>query len=135
MLLNTPHGILCLYHKRYVKDGEVTFRYQDSTSGKFETRTVRGAAFLWLVLQHILPKDFRRARNFGFLHPNSKRLIRLLHYLFKLHPDQLLAFIRQRPSFTCSCCGGPMKVLRTRIASPAPLTRHPPDAIAAAAAM
>jgi len=31
-----------------------------------------------LVLRYVLPKGFRRARNFGFLHPNSKRLIRLL---------------------------------------------------------
>lgn len=29
-------------------------------------------AFLRLILQHILPKGYRRARNFGFLHPNSK---------------------------------------------------------------
>jgi len=26
-------------------------------------RTVSGATFLWLVLQHVLPKGFRRARN------------------------------------------------------------------------
>ena len=32
-----------------------------------------------------LPKGFRRARNFGFLHPNCKRLIALLRLLvFKL---------------------------------------------------
>ncbi len=35
-------------------------------------RRVSGAQFLWLVLQHVLPKGFRRARNFGFLHPNCK---------------------------------------------------------------
>jgi hypothetical protein len=29
-------------------------------------------------LQHTLPKGFRRARNYGFLHPNSKRTIALL---------------------------------------------------------
>ena len=50
-------------------------------------RTVSGATFLWLVLQHVLPKGFRRSRNFGFLHPNSKRLISLLKLLvFKLLP-------------------------------------------------
>jgi hypothetical protein len=38
---------------------------------------VTGTQFLWLVLQHVLPKGFRRARNFGFLHPNCKRLIAL----------------------------------------------------------
>jgi hypothetical protein len=55
-------------------DGQVTFRYRDAKSGKMQRRTVPGAQFLWLVLQHVLPKGFRRARNFGFLHPNCKRL-------------------------------------------------------------
>jgi len=41
-------------------------------SKRIQTRTVSGSEFLWLVLQHVLPKGFRRARNFGFLHPNSK---------------------------------------------------------------
>ena len=37
-------------------DGQVTFRYRDSGSGKNTTRTVNGAHFLWLVLQHVLPQ-------------------------------------------------------------------------------
>ena len=55
----------------------MTFRYRNAKTGKRERRTVSGAQFLWLVLQHVLPKGFRRARNFGFLHPNCKRLIAL----------------------------------------------------------
>jgi len=47
------------------RDGNVTFRYQNS-----ETRTLSGVDFL----RKILPKGFRRARNWGFLHPNSKRV-------------------------------------------------------------
>jgi hypothetical protein len=69
------------------EQGQVTFRYQNSKTRKMETRTLAGADFLWLLLQHVLPKGFRRARNFGFLHPNSKRLIQLLHVLFKLAPQ------------------------------------------------
>ncbi len=55
------------------EDGRVTFRYRDAKTGKWQRRSVAGAQFLWLVLQHVLPKGFRRARNFGFLHPNCKR--------------------------------------------------------------
>jgi hypothetical protein len=62
------------------ENGQVTFRYRDSKTKRIEYRTVSGAKFLWLVLKHVLPKGFRRARNFGFLHPNSKRLIALLQY-------------------------------------------------------
>ena len=54
------------------KHGRVTFRYQNSQTRQIETRTLSGVAFLWLILQHILPKGSRRARNFGFLHPNVK---------------------------------------------------------------
>lgn len=64
-------------------NGQVSFRYRNARTSKTEVRTVTGAQFLWLVLQHVLPKGLRRARNVGFLHPNCKRLIALLHVLLK----------------------------------------------------
>ena len=54
------------------ENGQVTYRWRDSKTNKTAQRTVSGATFLWLVLQHVLPKGFRRARNFGFLHPNNQ---------------------------------------------------------------
>ena len=63
------------------KDGLVTFRYRDAKTGKSALRTRPGADFLWLVLQHVLPKGLRRSRHFGFLHPNSAQAIRLLQVL------------------------------------------------------
>ena len=97
------------------RDGQVTFRYQDSKTKKMQTRTFPGAKFLWLMLQHVLPKGFRRARNFGFLHPNSKRLIGLLQYLLGVNPKQALAWLKKRPAFQCVCCGGAMRIVKTRI--------------------
>ena len=64
-----------------VDGGRVRFGYCNAKTGRMEIRTVSGAPFLWLVVQHVLPKGFRRARNFGFLHPNCKRLIALRHVL------------------------------------------------------
>ena len=100
-----------------VSDGRVTFRYQDSDTKCWKTRTETGAKFLWLVLQHVLPTGFRRARNYGFLHPNSKGLIEILQKLSKLKPIKMLEKIglRQRPQLACKCCGGKMEVSRTRI--------------------
>jgi hypothetical protein len=46
--------------------GQVGFRYRNARTGRMERRTVSGAQFLWLVLQHVLPKGFRRARNSAF---------------------------------------------------------------------
>ena len=96
------------------KNGKVTYRYTEGKTGDVEFRTVTGAQFLWLIVQHVLPKGFRRARNFGFLHPNSKRLIQLLQFLCKFDPTKLLAATK-RPQLTCRCCGAPMVVIKTRI--------------------
>jgi hypothetical protein len=97
------------------ENGEVTFRYQEAKSKRTKTRTVSGAKFLWLILQHVLPKGFRRTRNFGFLHPNSKRLIAVIQYLFGFDPKRTLAFIKPRPQIKCPCWGAPMKIIQTRI--------------------
>ena len=82
-----------------------------------ERRTVSGAHFLWLVLQHVLPKGLRRARNFGFLHPNCKRLIALLHVLLKFAPGRALAWFKERAPILCTCCGAVMVIVETRIRS------------------
>ena len=97
------------------ENGLVTFRYQDGETKQLRTRTLPGVQFLRLLLSHVLPKGFRRARNFGFLHPNSKRLLGLLQQLLGLRPHKALAWFRPRPQFKCRCCGGVMRVVRTRI--------------------
>jgi putative transposase/transposase-like zinc-binding protein len=94
-------------------NGQVSFRFRNAKTGKMEVRTVSGAHFLWLVLQHVLPKGLRRARNFGFLHPNCKRLIVLLHVLLKFIPPQIAAALKPRPPIMCPCCGAVMKIMRT----------------------
>lgn len=97
------------------ENGMVTYRYQESKTKKIRYKTVPGAQFLWMILQHVLPKGFRRARDFGFFHPNSKQLIQVLQLQFKLDPNRAMAWMRQRPQMRCSCCGGIMKIIQTRI--------------------
>ena len=97
------------------ENGQVTYRFRDSETKKMMLRTVSGASFLWLVLQHVLPKGFRRARNFGFLHPNSKRLISLLKLLVFKPPPSAPNPARSRPQLLCTCCGAPMVIVRRRI--------------------
>lgn len=91
-------------------NGRVTFRYQNSQTTQIETRTLCAVAFLRLILQHILPKGYRRARNFGFLHPNSK-LIPLVQLIKRV----VLPPPKPRPTIRCKCCGGVMTIIRTRI--------------------
>lgn len=96
-------------------DGQVTFRYRNAQTGRLEKRTLPGADFLWLILQHVLPKGFRRARNYGFLHPNSKRLIALLQVLLRFDPGRAAASTPPRPPIHCAGCGAVMVIMRTRI--------------------
>ena len=86
------------------ENGQVSYRWRDSKTRKMATRTVSGAAFLWLLMQHVLPKGFRRARNFGFLHPNCKRMIALLKLLVFKQPAALPTPPTPRPQLLCTCC-------------------------------
>jgi hypothetical protein len=97
------------------ENGRVSFRYRNAQTGKSERRTLSGVDFLWLILQHVLPKGFRRARNFGFLHANCKRLIALLHLLLKFDPSRFKPARKERPAMLCACCGAVMAIVRTRI--------------------
>ena len=94
------------------QNGEVTFRYTESKTGKTCYRTLKGEAFLWLVLQHVLPRGFRRVRDYGFLHGNAKKLLKLvqliLHVMIEATPP------RPRPVFHCSCCKAVMKITAFR---------------------
>ena len=96
------------------ENGQVSFRYRDSQSGEMKVRTESAADFLRLILQHVLPKGFRRSRNYGFLHPNRKSLIALLHIVLRV-ALRMPPIKIPRPAFLCPCCGTPMQVIRRRI--------------------
>jgi len=47
----------------------------DAKAKKYRTGTAPGDYFPWLLMQHILPKGFRKERCYGFLLPCSKKVI------------------------------------------------------------
>ncbi|HNO74613.1 MAG TPA: hypothetical protein PKG49_03185 [Nitrosomonas mobilis] len=74
-------------------------------------RTLNGTAFLRLVLQHILLKDYHRARHLDFLHPNSQFFgWRNSSSRWPCHPQ---ALARRYVAHTAA--GGVLKIIRTRI--------------------
>ena len=97
------------------ENGMVTFRYIHSRTGKYRTRTVSGEYFLWLLMQHVLPKGFRRVRCYGFLHPCSKKLIKLLQLILRFNPIVMVKRLKQRAKITCRFCGAKMEIIRTMI--------------------
>ena len=63
---------------------------------------MRGEYFIALALQHTLPKGFRRARDYGFLHGNAKRLLEIVRWLLNVNIERPQP--RQRPAFNCGRC-------------------------------
>ena len=100
------------------RDGEVSFRYTDN-QGATQVRTLPGAEFLWLLLQHVLPKGFRRTRDYGFLHGNAKRWVQMLHLLLRV----CLPKPKEKPSLCCRNCGGTVSLTVV----PYPRNHRPPD--------
>jgi len=90
------------------RDGKVTFRYLESKTGKTLYRTLKGEDFLWLVLQHVLPRGFRRVRDYGFLHGNAKRLLSLVQLVLRVVIEARAP--RPRPVFKCPKCQAPMHI-------------------------
>ena len=105
------------YRIKEVSDKTVTFSYTDRADNyKTKTRTVDGAKFIKLFLQHVLPQRFMKIRNYGFLSSRSKtsKLGKLFEYFnlgsyakpVRLNVMQLLKIIYGVNINVCKVCGG-----------------------------
>ena len=94
------------------QDDEVTFRYIESKTGNTQYRTLKGEDFLHLIMLHVLPKGFRRVRDYGFLHSNAKKLLSLVQLVLQVFIKGIKQ--RPRPVFKCPCCKSPMVILGFR---------------------
>ncbi len=95
------------------QNGQVTFRYIESKTGDIRHRTLKGEDFLHLIMQHVLPKGFRRVRDYGFLHGNAKKSLFLVQLI--LHVVIKGIELRPRPVFKCPLCKSPMVILGFRL--------------------
>jgi Putative transposase len=98
--------------------GNITFKYVESDSGKTKFRTLPGEEFLWLILQHVLPRGFRRVRDYGFLHGNAKKLLTLVQLILRV----IIAEVKQRPrpAFKCPRYKSVMHITEFRWANSRP---------------
>jgi hypothetical protein len=91
-------------------DGKVSYRWKESETEEWKTRTLPALAFMALFLQHILPKGFVRTRYYGFMAPAAKQTRkRLLVAMIRSRrsPPQENRHAR-RPGPTCPKCGKTM---------------------------
>ena len=89
-----------------ITDDKVTFRYREGGSNITKTRTLPVLKFLWLILQHVLPKGLQRVRDYGFLRGNAKTLRLKIQLLlgFALDLASPAKTIKVSASCICPCC-------------------------------
>ena len=61
-----------------VTDGQVTFSYRESDSGRWRRMTVSVDEFLRRFLQHVLPKGFVKVRYYGLFSPAKRHWLPLI---------------------------------------------------------
>ena len=90
-------------------DGKnITFRYKDSQTKTTQERTLKGEDFIWTLLMHVLPRRFRRVRDYGFLHHNAKRKLTLIQYLLHVRLPDII--IKKKHPIRCRLCAGECRI-------------------------
>jgi Putative transposase/Transposase zinc-binding domain len=90
------------------KDGNVTFRYQESKNGTWKTMTLQAGEFLRRYLQHVLPQGFHKVRYYGMLSPANrvtlKRVQLLLAQRSRNKEEDKQETPEPAPKNICPCC-------------------------------
>jgi len=116
-------GVIAEHDILHERDGVVTFRYRESETRRLCYRALPGPAFLFCILQHVLPRRFRRPRDYGLLHHSSRVTLQRIQL-------QLMRRLPQGPEVSppvwqCRQCKAPMRLV-ARIRNAPPRARDPP---------
>ena len=87
----------------------VTFRYRDGKTRQTCFRTLALDDFLWRIMMQVLPKGFRRARDYGYLHGNAKTRLVLLQLLLRVQITPPI--INVALPYHCEECQGAMRMV------------------------
>jgi len=88
----------------------VTFGYLHSKSGEYRRRTLPIADFLWRIMMQVLPKGFRRVRDYGLLHGNAKSRLILLQVILRVKTLPTIPGVI--PAYVCTACQSAMRLIR-----------------------
>jgi hypothetical protein len=133
---------VAISNRRIVKvaEGQVTFRYRTTDTGKLRTRKLPAGEFIRRFLQHVLPKGFVKVRYYGFLAPTCRpQLVALRQLLGPLAADDSTDFrvgngaepstepdLSLGTAVLCPSCGRPMHRRRIRPGEQRPQGLSPP---------
>jgi hypothetical protein len=99
-----------------LKDGNVTFRYQNSDTKKWRTMSLSANEFLRRFLQHVLPQGFHKVRYYGLLSPRNRVTLKRLQLLLAerrrdKEEKEAEAPPQKKPERRCPCCHEGMMVI------------------------
>jgi len=97
-----------------ISNNSVTFKYREGGTNISKTRSLPVLEFLWLILQHVLPKGLQRVRDYGFLRGFAKQLhlqiqllLGMITTLFSVSESET----RPRAVHICPCYQHSMKLV------------------------
>ncbi|MCM8525391.1 MAG: transposase [Lentisphaeraceae bacterium] len=106
-------GVVSQESLSYTKDGKVRLSYIESKTNIRKNIKLTEIQFLNKLVQHVLPKGFRRVREYGFLAPAAKKMLTKVQLIFNAKPP--IELKPEAPKVICKCCKKPMKMLIHKI--------------------
>jgi hypothetical protein len=92
-----------------LENDQVSFKYKDSNTKTWLTKTLPVFKFMHDFLQHVLPRGFKKVRHYGFLSSKHKQTLTVIKYILgtvEIEPvDEKSKEKRKR---LCSVCGKEM---------------------------
>jgi hypothetical protein len=89
-----------------LKEGIVTWRYKDSNSKIWKTRSLPAGEFLRLFLRHVLPKGFVKVRYFGYLATKKRGALEVIKEPVGIRLTVTDSDKPKENLMRCSACGG-----------------------------
>lgn len=110
-------------HILKLQEDQVTFRYRNSATCHWQSRTLPAEEFIRRFLQHVLPKGFQKIRYYGFFSSGQRHRLhqvrQLLGAVIPPPPTPLAQLHSPNPSpakpalIPCPSCGRPMHLTQT----------------------
>jgi hypothetical protein len=103
-------------------NGKVTYRFKNSRTEQWETKTLPVFDFMHRFLQHVLPKGFVKIRYYGFMAPGRRNLLVVALYLLGASKPLSVVCPVPKKDHLCPCCGSPLRLIKPL----GEVTRAPP---------
>jgi hypothetical protein len=103
-------------------NGKVTYRFKNSRTDQWETKTLPVFDFMHRFLQHVLPKGFVKIRYYGFMAPGRRNLLAVALYLLGASKPLSVVCPVPKKDHLCPCCGSPLRLIKPL----GEVTRAPP---------